>query len=183
MIDTLFVATTTIQDTLRIILSSVDKQSVWSQNSPLIIAFGVVVFTSIAQIGVAKIYKKQYEKNRKTEILKIKSDLILKDKQKWINDFTMIIYDLSCYLDEFSWLQLNDETTIEKNYLKLRSFENKLYLISGIYSDDIMVIIDYIQEIESLHKGKNYARIPDQKISILSQARVIIDKIKKVINV
>ena len=182
MIDTLFVATTTIQDTLRIILNSADKQNVWAQNSPLIIAFGVVFVASIAQIVVAIIYKKQYEKNREVEKMKIKSDLILKDKQKSINDFTIIIYDLSCYLDEFSWLQINDVATLERNYLKLRSFENKLYLISDKYSNDIIVIIDYIHEIEGFHKEKNHRMIPVQKISILSQARVIIDKINKVIN-
>ena len=92
MIDTLYVATNALQDTLRIILSSTDKHSFLSQYSPLIIAFCVVIISSSIQLYITN-RRLKFEREKENEYFIV--DAIQKQISRYIKVIKKISYDIS----------------------------------------------------------------------------------------
>jgi hypothetical protein len=123
MVDTLNVVTNSLPDTLRIVLSTSDKTDFWNQYSPLLVAVIVVIVSSTIQLSIAS-------KQRKIEEKKIKADLIMKEKQKWLKDFTEIIYDLLRFITGLLLKQDSSKTFYKSTEIihKLWCFFNLLEL-------------------------------------------------------
>jgi hypothetical protein len=181
MIDTLFVANA-LTDTLKVIMDLSDNQSYLNKYSPLLIAFGVVIISSVTQIIVAIIHKNQYEKNRITEQEKIENDLYKEIDLVWLDKFEILMSKYLSLMENLVKEIREKQKPIESKQISSAYFFNRTRILLHI-SRMSFNQTDLVNEIENdLKKLLEIENVDEQIHFITEHMKVIVEISHDIIN-
>jgi hypothetical protein len=181
MIDTLFVANA-LTDTLKVIMDLSDNQSYLNKYSPLLIAFGVVIISSVTQIIVAIIHKNQYEKNRITEQEKIENDLYKEIDLVWLDKFEILMSKYLSLMENLVKEIREKQKPIKSKQISSAYFFNRTRILLHI-SRMSFNQTDLVNEIENdLKKLLEIENVDEQIHFITEHMKVIVEISHDIIN-